>query len=77
MFNTIVTMLGFLIVMGSVGGIEQSTSDAVMIQCGMLALAGLALMWAGVSGINQTTRDTMVSLYHSDTYGDRSQYQNN
>jgi hypothetical protein len=77
MFNTIATMVGFMIVFGSVGGMEQTTSTAVMIQCGMLALAGLALMWAGVSGINRTTDETLASLYQPSTYQGRNQYRNN
>ena len=77
MFNTIAIMVGFMIVFGSVGGMEQTTSDAVMIQCGILALAGLALMWAGVTGINRNTDETLTSLYQTSTYQGKNQYRNN
>lgn len=42
---------GLLVVMGGLGGMEHPTSDAVLVQCVMVFLAGLALMWAGVDGI--------------------------
>jgi hypothetical protein len=55
-------LLGFLIVLGGVGGIEQSLDTPTLIHCTMLSLAGLALTWAGVTGMNDDSEEKSSHL---------------
>lgn len=71
MFKNFVFILGMLITMGGVGGVEGSQDMAVMIQCTMLSFAGLALMWAALPKID--TDDVITSLYQSNTIHQRRQ----
>lgn len=44
-------ILGLLITFGAVGGVETSVDNLQLIQCGIIALVGLALMMVGTSVI--------------------------
>jgi len=41
--------VGALLTLGSVGGIEQSTSTTTLVQATLLAIVGLALTQCGIS----------------------------
>ena len=45
-------ILGFLMVFGSVGGMEQTGNDLMLIPLMAIAVVGLALMYFGVEKIN-------------------------
>lgn len=44
-------IVGFLIVFGAVGGIEQSITDSAMLAGVVVALAGLGIMASGASAL--------------------------
>ena len=48
-------IIGFLVVFGAIGGIENSASDFdLATACGIAAL-GLMVMWAGVRNLNSVS----------------------
>jgi len=47
---------GFLVTAFGVGGVEQSVTDGVMIQCFLVSLVGCLIMWAGVNMMNEGAR---------------------
>lgn len=60
----IVTIAGFLLVFGGVGGIEHSETTEQMISSTVVAVLGLLAMWAGYLG----NRNSELEYYD---YSDR------
>lgn len=52
MQGTIRTLVGFLIIAGAVGGIENGTDSQLILQL-VIAAVGIALMYSGVSAIKR------------------------
>lgn len=52
MKGTIRCILGLIVVMGAAGGLDTAT-DAQLLSCVGIAVAGLALMYSGVSAMNR------------------------
>jgi hypothetical protein len=50
--NMIRVILGFFLVFGSVGGMENAGNDVSLIPLMVVAMVGLALMYFGVEKIN-------------------------
>lgn len=50
-------MIGLILAMGGVGGVETSLSNWVMFQSTVIAIVGLALMYVGVSYVNDAERN--------------------
>ena len=46
-------MLGLLIVMGGVGGVEQSMNDRDMLLAAMIAVVGICITYFGVKRIGE------------------------
>ena len=69
-------MLGLIITLGGVGGVEQSLDDVALIQSTAVAILGLIITWMGALVINATDDDP-DGYYQDNTYGDTSQYRNN
>jgi hypothetical protein len=55
--GTFLFIVGLLITIFGVGGVEQSVTDLVMIQCFAVAMVGCMIMGCGVSMINLSRED--------------------
>ena len=53
MKGTIRFAIGFLLVAGGVGGIEQSVTDGAMFAGLAWSVVGCAIMWSGVNAMNK------------------------
>lgn len=51
-----VFIVGLLLTMGGVGGIEQSLTDAQMLDGVLIAVVGLLVMWVGTIGMKQVDK---------------------
>ena len=51
--NTIITIVGFLMVFGAMGGMDTAPNSQLIALFG-IACAGLCLMFAGVNGLTHT-----------------------
>ena len=49
-------MIGLIVTMGGVGGVETSLSNWALLQSSVIAIVGLALMAVGVSLVNEAER---------------------
>ncbi len=49
-------MIGLILAMGGVGGVETSLSNWVLFQSSVIAFVGIALMAVGVSYVNEAER---------------------
>lgn len=56
----ILVMLGLILTMGGVGGVETSATDADMLGAAVIAIVGLLIMYAGTAALR-------VSDYYDQT----------
>lgn len=55
-------VLGLILTMGGVGGVEHSLDNLTLLQSTLIAVCGLALMLVGTSYINDGANNTMRRL---------------
>lgn len=52
MFNTVMIVLGLIVAMGGVGGVDVSPDLTTMLSCTAVSVVGVVMMWIGTAGIN-------------------------
>lgn len=66
MKGSIRLVVGLLLVVGAVGGIEHSVTDSALWLAVAIAAVGLLAMWSGTKAANAYTNDTLDRLYDRD-----------
>ena len=55
MFNSLMIILGLIVAMGGVGGVEVSMDLGDLLSSTAISVVGVCLMWIGTAGINENS----------------------
>ena len=71
MRGTIRAVVGFIIIMGGVGGVEASLDNATLTQSALICLVGLMVFANGVFALAQSDRRYSCAEYYRERASDR------
>ena len=55
MFNSLMIILGLIVAMGGVGGVEVSMDLGDLLSSTAIGVVGVVMMWIGTAGINENS----------------------
>jgi arginine exporter protein ArgO len=73
---TILIIVGLVMAMAGVGGVDVSPDLMSMVQSTVISIVGVVLMWIGTSWISEQTELTVIELRHDSMKTRRRQHQN-
>jgi uncharacterized membrane protein len=73
---TILIIVGLVMAMAGVGGVDVSPDLMTMVQSTVISIVGVVLMWIGTSWISEQTELTVIELRHDNMKTRRRQHQN-